>query len=302
MANAISYAQLYKAVLDLAYQQEAKTSMLEANPQVVKPTDDPKVVKIARMVLQGLGDYSRDGVAGAAFPKGNITLNWDPYQLEFDRGRTFDIDAMDNVESEGLPAANVMVEFMRNYVIPEIDALRFARIAAAAGTSTSAVLTNTTMLAAFDAAMLALDNNKVPRADRLMFLTPNTLMLMKQSQDSARKLGPSEIPNRNFLSFDGVPLIDVVQDRFYSAVETQDGTTEGEEAGGYIKGTSAKNINFIILHKPAAQAITKHTAPRIFPPAVNQGADGWKIDYRIYHDLIVPINKKPGIYLHTSTT
>jgi hypothetical protein len=67
--------------------------------------------------------------------------------------------------------------------------------------------------------------------------------------------------------------------------------------GGYT--TSGQAINFMIIHPSATLQVVKHVVPRVFSPQVNQEADAWKFDYRIYHDCWVLNNKKKGIYVHS---
>ena len=94
-------------------------------------------------------------------------------------------------------------------------------------------------------------------------------------------------------------VIQVPQTRFYTAIDLNDGSTEGEEAGGYAKGASAKDIDFMVIHPSAVLQVPKHTLPRIFSPDENQKADAYKFDYRFYHDCFVLENKVKGIYVHT---
>ena len=61
----------------------------------------------------------------------------------------------------------------------------------------------------------------------------------------------------------------------------------------------------MIIHPSAVAQVIKHVIPRVFSPEVNQEADAWKINYRIYHDCWVLANKTDGIYVHkkaSSTT
>ena len=53
----------------------------------------------------------------------------------------------------------------------------------------------------------------------------------------------------------------------------------------------------MIVHPSAIMQVVKHAAPRIFSPAVNQEADAWKFDYRVYHDAFVKDNKVNGIFV-----
>jgi len=41
---------------------------------------------------------------------------------------------------------------------------------------------------------------------------------------------------------------------------------------------------------------------REFSPDVNQKADAYRLDYRLYHDAWVYPNKDCGIYVHKSST
>lgn len=60
-----------------------------------------------------------------------------------DRGRTFQLDAVDVDETNfALVAGNVMGEFQRTKVIPEIDAYRYSKIAELAKTMKKHLFTN----------------------------------------------------------------------------------------------------------------------------------------------------------------
>ena len=100
-----------------------------------------------------------------------------------------------------------------------------------------------------------------------------------------------------------VRVIRVPQTRFYTKITQYDGKTSGQEAGGYIGTTSTGyNINFLIVHPSAVLKVMKHVLPRIFAPDVNQSADAWKFDYRVYYDVFAYANKVNGIYLHRAAT
>ena len=93
----------------------------------------------------------------------------------------------------------------------------------------------------------------------------------------------------------------VPQTRFYTAIAQKSGKT-GEEAGGFAKADDAKNINFMVIHKPAVIQFEKHVAPKIITPEANQDADGYKFGYRNVGIADAYENKVAGIYLHHATT
>ena len=54
-------------------------------------------------------------------------------------------------------------------------------------------------------------------------------------------------------------------------------------------------VNWLICPKCAPIAVSKTDKVKIITPEVNQFADAWDIDYRKYHDLFIPENKKCAI-------
>lgn len=128
-------------LIDEVYKKEAKSSILEAPAELVQETGDANSFKIAKLALMGLGNYSKT----TGFPEGDVSLTWETHQFSNDRGRRFSIDRMDDVESFGLVSSRMVGEFIRQYVIPEVDAYRFAKIATNAGNiATAETLTATT--------------------------------------------------------------------------------------------------------------------------------------------------------------
>ena len=83
----------------------------------------------------------------------------------------------------------------------------------------------------------------------------------------------------------------------YSAISLRDGKTSGQQAGGYTKGTTAKDVNFIVTAKNTPIAVTKQDKMKIFTPDQNQDADAWKMNYRRYHDIWVMDNKIDSLYV-----
>ena len=295
MANAITTIQKYLPLLDQVYAFASCSAILDTPNALVRETADAKTVLIAETSMSGLGDYSRaDG-----FVSGDLTLIWKPYTFEYDRGRTFQIDAMDDAETMGLAFGSLASEFMRIKVTPEIDAVRFAKYAANAGETVAAALTNKTTVSAISTAEVALEEKEVSLANCVLFMTPTIYGYVKDDTDHfQRTLVPSENPNRNFGSFDEMPIAKVPQTRFYTAVETLSGKGDGA-AGGYKKAANGLDINFMIVDRAAVIQLIKHGKIRVFDPDTNQSADAYKVDYRVYHDAWVLNQKKNGIYCHT---
>ena len=132
-----------------------------------------------------------------------------------------------------------------------------------------------------------MDEDEVPANERYLYITP---LLLGYIQDM--DTNKSREVMQNFAK-----VVKVPQTRFYTAIEQKSGKT-GEEAGGYAKAEGAKDINFMIIHKPALIQFPKHIAPKIIEPSVNQSGDAYKFGYRKVAIADVYENKVAGIYLH----
>lgn len=301
MANSIALRTQMVPELDFIYKQGAKTSVLDYNGVLIREGMDAKTVQVAKRALQGLGDYAREN-GGNGFVEGDVTLSWETHTFNYDRGRSFVIDNMDNVESANTAFGALSDQFLREHVTPEVDALRFSLMAAADTYSVAeAALSDSTVKAALDDAIEAMDDNEVTESNRFLFVSNEIYNFMKNTNlftynlDATREQGI----NTNIPTYEGMPVIRVPRSRFYTQVTLQDGTTGGQEDGGYVKTpTTGRDINFMIVQKDAVAPIVKHAVPRYFSPEVNQTADSHKYQYRIYHDLFVFDNKVDGIYLH----
>lgn len=284
-------------LIDEVYKKEAKSAILEAPSELVQQTADANVFKIAKLALMGLGDYSKT----TGFPKGDVSLTWETHQFTNDRGRRFSLDRMDNVESFGLVAARMVGEFLRQYVVPEIDAYRFAKIASKAGNiATAATLTSSTAKSALDTAITTLQEKEVDDSRLIIFTTPTVAQLMSDNITRTTLNGENAI-NNVIESYNGIQIVRVPQTRFYTQITLADGQSSSgaNTAGGYSKTvTTGADINFIVMDKSASVNITKSVVAKMFTPDENQNKDAWQFDYRLYHDSFVFDNKKAGIYLN----
>ena len=133
-----------------------------------------------------------------------------------------------------------------------------------------------------------MDEDEVPEEGRILYATP-TLMNGVMALDTTK--------SREILNCFAIKR-KVPQSRFYTAIDLLSGKT-GEEAGHYKKNASAKDINFMIIHKPAVMKYDKHVAHDIIPAAMNADADADILKYRKYGLVDVYKNKCAGIFMCT---
>lgn len=288
MANAIALAKKYVPLLDEVYKKAALTSVLDSDPTLAQAGVNTNEIVIPKLTMQGLADYSRNG----GYVGGDTTLTWETVKFNYDRGRMFTVDNMDDEESINIAFGKLSSEFIRTKVVPEVDAFRFATMAGTSGigkvSAGETLATGEAVVAALRAGTNVMDEAEVTAEGRILFITP-TLYGLVQDLDTTK--------SREVLSrFSQV--VQVPQSRFYTAIDLKDGTTGGEEAGGYAKDVGGADINFMIVEKSAIIQFNKHVVPKIITPDQNQNADAWKFGYRNYALSDVYENKVSGIYLH----
>ena len=288
MANSIALVSKFVEMLDEVYKLASLTSDLDGAPELVRAGANANELVIPKLSMSGLGDYSRN----SGYVDGDVALTNETVVCNFDRGRMFIVDNMDNQESANIAFGRLAGEFIRTKVVPELDAFRFASYAGITGISKVAagatLADGAEVIAALRAAITKMDEDEVPTEQRYLYITP-TLHGLIQDMDTTKS---REVLNRF------AKTTDVPQTRFYTAITQYDGKTSGEEAGGYVKAEGAKDINFMIVHKPAVIQFQKHVAPKIISPEQNQTADAWKYGYRNVGIADAYENKLAGIYLH----
>lgn len=287
MANTITLFKKYIDLLDEVYTASSKTAMLDGDRSLVKAGANTNEIIVPKISMDGLAEYSRND----GYVRGSVTLTNETVKFNYDRGRKFDVDAMDDEETTGLAFGKLSSEFLRTKAAPEMDAFRFATYAGTEGISKAPPATLTdgkAVLSALIKATSKMDDDEVPSEERYLFITPTLYNEINELETT--------MPKRVLNSFAGV--VTVPQSRFYTGISLQSGK-DGEEIGGFIKSESGKEINFMIIHKPALLQYPKHVVNKIIPPEQNQDSDGWLFFYRAYGLADIYENKRAGIYLHS---
>jgi len=122
MANTIELAKKYIPMLDEVYKNASLTAKLDGDPNLVQQGANANELIIPMLDMQGLGDYDRN----SGYVSGDVTMTNETVKCNFDRGRMFTVDTMDNEETAGLAFGRLASEFIRTKVVPELDAFRFA--------------------------------------------------------------------------------------------------------------------------------------------------------------------------------
>lgn len=260
-----------------------------------------KTVMIPEMNISGLGDYDRD----TGFVSGTVSVSAKPFTLTMDRGRSFQLDREDYDES-GIAnlAGQIMGEFVRTQVVPELDAYVLSKLAGVAANETNTI-TGTPETDAF--AMLSEAIAKVQNAvgydeELVAFVDGAMLNALQNSEEVSRHLVMNDFAkgelHTKVNSLNGVAILPVPDSRMKTAYTFFDGVTSGQENGGFEPAESASSIGLLVMPRRAASLIKKTEQVRCFDPAHNQKADAWKLDYRLYYDVVLKDSMKNGIYAY----
>lgn len=300
--NTLAAATLFQKNLDKIAIQDATTGWMDANAgQVIY--NGGSEVKIPKMSVQGMGDYDRD----TGYVQGGVTLDYETRNMTQDRGRKFQLDAMDVNETNFVAtASSVMGMFQREHVIPEIDAYRLSALATQAIGYQSGALVEYGYTAAEDTVLRKIKEGiKAVRDNGYngpLVIHAISDVVMELEIALAGKIRAVDFAkggiNTKVPAIDSVPIIETPANRMYTAIKINDGKTSGQEKGGYEKGESAKQINFLIMPRTTPIAITKQDKMKIFTPDENQDADAWKMNYRRYHDIWVLDNRLNSIWVN----
>lgn len=285
--NSIELAMQFIPILDEVYKLSSLTADLDGASELARQGANANEMIIPMLTMEGLAEYSRND----GYVNGDVTLKNETVKCNFDRGRLFGVDTMDNLETAGIAFGRLSGEFIRTKVVPELDAFRFASYAGKEGVSKidagSTLDTGAMVVEALREAVNKMDEDEVPQEDRHLRITP-TLYGLVEDLDTTK----SREILKAFASVKKVP-----QTRFYTAI-TQLSGKDDEKAGGFKKADGAADINFMIIHKPALIQFSKHIAPKIITPEMNQTADGYKFGYRHVAIADVYKNKTAGIFVH----
>ena len=286
MANNIQVSKIYTPLVDELYKLNSRTAILNSNEGMIRQGANSKEILYPQVDVSGLGDYSRND----GYTRNSVSVVWKTATFNYDRGTKISIDSMDDQETFHAAFAGAMNALTTEKIAPEADAFTFATLAGTAGVSvkTGTLADGTAVMGALIEAKTKMDEDEVPEENRILFITP-TLYNSVLALDSNKS---REVLN----TFEAI--VKVPQSRFYTAIDLLDGKSGGEEAGHYKKATDGKDINFMVVHKPAVIKGDKHVVSDVIAPAQNPDSDSYISKYRKYGIVDVLNNKVAGIYVH----
>lgn len=271
---AINLATKFLPYVDEKFSTESKKSLL-TNQDF--DWTGAKTVKVYKVSTSEMNDYDRPGT-GENWSRYGIVKGLDAVTEEFtlkkDRSFTFAIDKLDTDETvRNLQAAAALERQIREKVVPEVDTYTYGVMCENAGQKPDAkALTNANIYTEILAGNQALDNAEVPETGRIIVVTPDVYVLMKQCKDITMETDiGNELRIKGVIAMiDGAMVIKVPKNRL------------------------PENFGFLIAHPCATVAPTKLEDYKIHedPP----GISGSLVEGRIAYDAFVLDNKVNALY------
>lgn len=270
----------------LPYVDEMFTT--ESKKSVLTNTDfswaGAHTIKVYKVNTSPMTDYDREGTGTGATGSrygavASLDATTEELALKKDRSFTFAIDKLDSDETaQQLSGATALARQQREVIIPEVDKYVYDVMCTGAGNKPAAIaLTAENICGEIFKANTALDNAEVPETNRLLVVTPDVYLLMKQSKDI-------------FLN------TDVAEDmRLRGVVAMLDGAKVIKVPANRLPA----KFGFMVAHPCATVAPTKLEDYKIHkdPP----GISGDLVEGRICYDAFVLDNKKKAIYYQENT-
>lgn len=271
---AINLATKFLPYVDEKFSTESKKSLL-TNQDF--DWTGAKTVKVYKVSTSDMNDYDRPGTGQHWSRYGEVNgldAVTEEFTLKKDRSFTFAIDKLDTDETvRNLQAATALERQVREKVVPEVDTYTYGVMCTNAGTKPAAKsLTKTNIYTEILAGNQALDNAEVPETNRIIVVTPDVYVLMKQCKDIIMEtdIGNDLRIKGVIAMIDGAMVIKVPANRL------------------------PDDFGFMIAHPCATVAPTKLEDYKIHedPP----GISGSLVEGRIAYDAFVLDNKTKAIY------
>lgn len=294
--NTLEFASKFTSELDKKVVQEAQTGFFADNLLKAQFVGAKSVI-IPDVDFVGLADYNRD----SGFLKSGITVDNETYTLTKDRGVQLQLDRED-MDETGIAnlSGQILGEFIRTKVAPEMDAYTLSKLAGIANTkSHKTTYAEANALKLLNTAI----NNVYSRAgygeELIAFVDPVMYAALMNSAEFSRQVVISDFKrgdvNTQIRTLNGVAILPVAADRMRDAYTFKAGTAATSSAaatGGFAPATGAGYIRALVLPKKGASLVKKLETMRIFTPEQNTDADAYIFNYRLHYDVFV---KKSGL-------
>lgn len=204
--------------------------------------------------------------------KNDVTLSYTPYTLEHDKQASFDIDAVQDIDTAAILSTKAASEYQHTIFLPAVDKDFFKTAAAKAKTTGSEAITKDNIKAEIRKARTQFTEVGLSGGD--LYMSSTALAALEDAVDRQFSNETNIIDTVG--SYDGFTIFEVPQ------------------------ALLGENVDFIVISggKNTIHYIVKRAVAYLFAPGTHVNGDCWLSQFRWVFGSIVKKNKKAGIYVN----
>ncbi len=301
---ALNYAEKYeKELLEIVIDGAYTSPFITSNVDWL----DAKTFKFTQMSTSGYKNHSRNGGWNA----GTFNQIAKPFTVEHDRDIEFLVDKADVDETAQTAAIqNISRVFTMTQQVPEMDAVFFEKVAAAAKTAGKSTSSARTAYAKDKVlTQLKKDMNQCRRYKNqgmIVYVDPEVMDNLEMSTEISKKIDVTTISESGagiqtrVATIDGVPVMEIIDtDRFYDKFDYSD------DAGGFKQAADGMKLLVVVATPKTVKTVPKISSIYYFAAGKHTKGDGDLYQNRAFWDTFVFPNGKDGnvdsVYTVTET-
>lgn len=289
---ALNYAKQYQQGLEQEFPYVLYFGALFATPNNGRYRwVNSNVIEIPTISTTGRVDGDRDNIGQK---KRNYNNSWTPLTVSQHRTWSTLVHPRDIQETDQVASiANITRVFNEEQKFPEMNCYLVSKLyadyTAKSKKADETTLTTENVLDVFDKMMTAMDNSRVPRSGRILYVTPDVRTLITNAKAIVKTLDVSkrsEALRRAITSIDEVEIPDSVPSDMMKTVY--------DFTEGWKVDSTADQINMILVHPLAVITPTNYEFAQLDPPSA--GSEGkWEYFEESFEDVFLLPNKVDAI-------
>ncbi len=296
---AINYAEYYQQALEQEFPYVLYFGDLFASPVNGRfQWINSNTIRVPTISTSGRVDGDRDtiGTRQRNFNSSLSTLTLENHRSWQTLVHPRDIDETNQAAS----IANITRVYNDEQKFPEMNAYLISKLYAdwteAGKTADTTALTNENVLEVFDTMMTAMDNARVPRAGRILYVTPDVRTLIKNAQQIYRKY---DVQSNSDAIYRGISSIDEV--KIPDSVPSDMMKTVYDFTEGWAVGDGASQINMLLVHPQAVITPISYEFAQLDPPSA--GSQGkWDYFEESFEDVFILPYKTDALAFNVTTS
>ena len=254
------------------------------------------VIEIPTIRTTGRVDGDRDTIGAR---KRNYANSWTPLTLQNHRMwetlvHPRDIDETDQVAS----ITNITRVYNAEQKFPEMNAYLISKLYAdwteAGKQAYTVALTTINVLEVFDSMMESMDEKRIPRVGRILYVTPPTRTLINNAKEIYRHINLHDAPAAIQRAITAIDEVDIQPSVPSDMMRTLYDFTEG-----WTPDADADQINMVLVHPEAVITPISYEFAQLDPPSA--GSQGkWEYFEESFEDVFLLPHRVDAIAFHVT--